>query len=39
MNIFAAAADYASWITLLGVKPGDDLPNPKLGLIEISLEA
>lgn len=23
MNIFAAAADYASWITLLGVKPGD----------------
>lgn len=23
MKIFAAAADYASWITLLGVKPGD----------------
>ena len=26
MKIFAAAADYASWITLLGVKPGDAPP-------------
>lgn len=25
MNIFAAAADYASWAELMGVKPGDPL--------------
>jgi hypothetical protein len=23
MNIFAAAADYMSWASLLGIKPGD----------------